>query len=485
MKSMKYFLGIFFSIVTVAEIFAQDGLSKKAIEPFSTLEVNGSLIIFISQASENSISGTDETLRNLNYEISNGKLKISQGGNSANTSVYLSANNLEKILVNGISDIRSSNTITTESLELIVSGASKANILFEGKKLKVDASGASEIRAGGACEILNLELSGASSFKAYKLKSGITNLEVTGNSEANLNGEGSDLTGEVSGVSKLSYSGEPIKISVEATGLGKIIKSNGLEIEASDTTKLSFGRNKVIIYQNKGEIEADLNIDGHNKEIPKPKKGNYYFLPFIWSGFELGINGYLNNQNSLGLADSISGFDLNYANAFVVNINPYEAHLKLIKDFLHLTTGVGFEINNYRFNSNMRMLPNTRPLETILDDSLSYRRNKLTTLYLNAPLYLSMSFGKKNDRKFTFSPGITAGWLIRSYQKRIIDEDGGKNKVRTRDDFNLQPFRFNASLRLTYGDFTMFANYSLNELFYAGRGPELYPFSVGVQLVGF
>lgn len=483
MKSMKYFLGIFFSIVTVAEIFAQDGLSKRAIEPFSAIEVNGSLIIFISQASENSISGTDETLRNLNYEISNGKLKISQGGNSANTSVYLNASNLEKIIVNGISDIRSSNTITTESLELIVSGASKANILFEGKKLKVDASGASEIRAGGACEILNLELSGASSFKAYKLKTGITNVEVTGNSEANLNGEGADLTGEVSGVSKLSYSGEPIKINVEAIGLGKIIKSNGLEIEASDTTKLSFGRNKVIIYQNKGEIEADLNIDGHNKEIPKPKKQGYFYSPSIWSGFELGINGYLNNQNSLGLADSLRGFDLNYANAFVVNINPYEAHLRIINNRLFLTTGFGFEINNYRFNSKMRMIPDTRPLQTVLEDSSNYKRNKLTTMYLNVPLYMSISLGN-NKQRFTISPGVTAGWLIRSYQKRILDDDG-KNKIRTRDDFNLQPFRFNASLRLNYRDVTVFANYSLNELFYAGRGPELYPFSVGVQLVGF
>jgi hypothetical protein len=486
MKAYKLLFCVVLAIVTVAEILAQDGLTKRTIEDFNTLEVNDGLVVFITQGSENSISAKEEILNKINYSISNNKLKISQGGGNSNTMIYLSVNNLTKIIANGIAEVKSSNTITSGNLDLKVTGASKANILYEGEKLIIDGSGASDIKAGGQCNELDVELSGASSLKAYKLNFNSGNVDISGSSSANLNANESDLNGKVTGVSSLYYTGEPKALNVLSSGISKIIKSNGLDIEAGDTTKLSFGKKKVIIFDKDEEIEIDMEIDGHNKDVPKSNKKKSMAYQSIWSGFEMGINGYLNENNSLGLADNISGFDLQYNKSIVVNLNFYEKRINLIKDNICLVTGLGSEINNYRFNSNMRMLPNTRPLETVLEDSLSYNKNKLTTLYLNAPLYLSFRTNKmKNGKQFSVSPGITAGWLVRSYQKRVIDDDGGKNKVRTRDDFNLQPFRFNASLRVSYGSFTAFANYSLNEMFYAGRGPELYPFSVGIQLINF
>ena len=42
-----------------------------------------------------------------------------------------------------------------------------------------------------------------------------------------------------------------------------------------------------------------------------------------------------------------------------------------------------------------------------------------------------------------------------------------------------------ATVRGGVGWFNLFATYSLTPLFESGRGPELYPFTVGVTLLGF
>jgi hypothetical protein len=43
----------------------------------------------------------------------------------------------------------------------------------------------------------------------------------------------------------------------------------------------------------------------------------------------------------------------------------------------------------------------------------------------------------------------------------------------------------NASVRVGYGNFLLFANYSLTEFFRKDLGPGLIPFSVGCRIVGF
>ena len=49
----------------------------------------------------------------------------------------------------------------------------------------------------------------------------------------------------------------------------------------------------------------------------------------------------------------------------------------------------------------------------------------------------------------------------------------------------LKRFRVSLTARAGVGWFNVFATYSLTPLFESGSGPELYPFSVGVTLVGF
>ena len=46
----------------------------------------------------------------------------------------------------------------------------------------------------------------------------------------------------------------------------------------------------------------------------------------------------------------------------------------------------------------------------------------------------------------------------------------------------MNDFRFNAVARVGYGDFTLFAAYSLTPMFDKDDGPEIYPFTVGISM---
>ncbi len=55
-----------------------------------------------------------------------------------------------------------------------------------------------------------------------------------------------------------------------------------------------------------------------------------------------------------------------------------------------------------------------------------------------------------------------------------------KNKIKGR--YNLNPYQLNATARIGYKDFGVFANYSLLPLFETGLAEEAYPLTAGVSL---
>jgi hypothetical protein len=58
-------------------------------------------------------------------------------------------------------------------------------------------------------------------------------------------------------------------------------------------------------------------------------------------------------------------------------------------------------------------------------------------------------------------------------------------KEKNYDDWFLQPFKFDASVRIGWNFLNFFATYSLNTMFRQEKGPELYPWSAGISLVCF
>ena len=57
------------------------------------------------------------------------------------------------------------------------------------------------------------------------------------------------------------------------------------------------------------------------------------------------------------------------------------------------------------------------------------------------------------------------------------------SKVKDFDDFYMNPFKWDATVRIGWGFINLFATYSVNTMFKKDKGPELYPWTVGITFV--
>ncbi len=109
-----------------------------------------------------------------------------------------------------------------------------------------------------------------------------------------------------------------------------------------------------------------------------------------------------------------------------------------------------------------------------------------------------------------FAAGVVVGWRVRTHTKiyyndanttfNLRDPETGnllpislqspansnRNIVKDYDSFHMRPFKLDAGIRAGWGGIVnLYANYSLTSLFIKDKGPELYPFSVGIALTSW
>ena len=175
-----------------------------------------------------------------------------------------------------------------------------------------------------------------------------------------------------------------------------------------------------------------------------------------------------------------------------------------------MVTGLGLEWHNYRFSKNTRLNGDSSNLIGYLDKGISIRKSKLTTLYLNVPVLFEFQTNSRHKKNsFHVGAGMVVGARLSSHTKKYYDERNKEfeitrynlateqyeteytaispdySKAKDFDDFHLQPFKFDATVRIGWGFINLFATYSINQMFKDGKGPELYPWTIGITFVNF
>jgi hypothetical protein len=117
------------------------------------------------------------------------------------------------------------------------------------------------------------------------------------------------------------------------------------------------------------------------------------------------------------------------------------------------------------------------------NDSIDFTKNKLKSTWVKAPLMLEFNTSKDEDKSFHIGVGAEFGYnIFRNRQKQEFMMFGDEQKRKTKDDYNLNPFRCSLVARVGFGKYTVFANYGLSEVFKSGQGPKVYPFSAGINI---
>lgn len=249
-----------------------------------------------------------------------------------------------------------------------------------------------------------------------------------------------------------------------------------------DTTRVKVGSTIIMIIENESDsLNDDFDPrDGHRG------KDSYDSNDFAnWAGFSIGINGLVNRDRSMNLPDEYDYMDIDYTKSLNVNLNIMEKRFEIGTKHIGITTGLGFEFSRYEFKNNTMLLSNSDSTWGRIDSIPTYDKNFLKTTYLQVPLLLDFTTASMESKSVSLAAGIVGGYRIGTKMKVKYHTDGSKYKDRVKDDFNVNPFKLAATARLSLGNTTLFATYSLTSLFEKGKGPEAYPVSVGLSIIPF
>jgi hypothetical protein len=253
-------------------------------------------------------------------------------------------------------------------------------------------------------------------------------------------------------------------------------------IEGKDTTSISLGRREIRIIEKDGHTSVRVHERDENHHSPFTRRQRFRGN---WRGLEIGLNNYLNKDFSTSLGSQNEYMELRTGKSFNVNLNFLQYDFRVAGDNFGLVTGMGFEFNDYRFTNNYNITKFDREIVPVSFEQ-PLEKTKLSTVYLTVPLLVE--FQTQHRRRWNrvyFSAGVIGGLNLGAHTKVVYRENSRKQKDKVRDDFYLSPFRYGLTFRTGYRAMNIFANYYPTPLFQTGKGPELYPVSVGFSLLGF
>ncbi len=148
--------------------------------------------------------------------------------------------------------------------------------------------------------------------------------------------------------------------------------------------------------------------------------------------------------------------------------------------------GIGLGLSVHNLYWNYRYQGDSLSFQFVkIEDTLGYKRSKVTTPYLEVP----MEFRWKSKSKFTVAAGFKVGMLLRGHSKWVGDDylfhSGNTIKTSVKGIRNLEKFTYGPTVRFGYKWINVNAYYSLSKLFQSGTGVDLYPVSVGIVLMPF
>jgi hypothetical protein len=192
-----------------------------------------------------------------------------------------------------------------------------------------------------------------------------------------------------------------------------------------------------------------------------------------------------------------------------VNINPFELNLNLVKKHFGLTSGLGFSVNNYYFSNSTLLSHDSAALSAynIIDKSgeaAGMKVNKLTVMWVTLPVLFEFQTNSGvRWNSFHISAGVIGGVRVCSYTKQRFSTrnttyyltDNSNNMIgsvdvderwsRTHNQFYLNPFKLDGTVRIGWSFLNLFATYSITPMFQKNKGPELYPWTMGITLAGW
>jgi len=473
-------------------IFAQaekklNKVSVRNLSNFNSIEVSDALSIDIKNGDTHSLQieyseGLEEYIKS---EVEGSVLKISTDKKvkqPKQLKLTLTAPEIAFIKLSGSSEIKSKDTLRSDNLDIKLSDAANANLIINVQTLNTQITGAGNLSLSGYATNHISSITGAGDLKAFNLVSEKINLNVSGAGDAQVNAT-KELHVKVSGTGDVIYVNEPENLIAEVTGLGEV-KRRSLEVN-SDTTRLRLGDIKIVIIDeskakgSKENKESEKSLSDSQTNKKKHQKIGH------WAGLDFGVNAFTTYDYSLKMAPFNQHLELDMGRCFNLAFNFAQWELPIVKNHVSIVSGLGLEWQKYTFKNNTTILPDKNKHIGFIDTLISYDYSLFKTSWLNVPLLLALNSNKNLKKSFHIAAGVVLGYNYTQKSKTRYKIEGGDFENVTKGDFALETFKHAATVRLGYGKINVFATYQLNNMFKKGAGPELFPVTAGITLIGF
>lgn len=221
------------------------------------------------------------------------------------------------------------------------------------------------------------------------------------------------------------------------------------------------------------------------QETPAPEKKNEKVVLSSRSNDHLMVQ--LGYTGWAGIPDTINKKGLSKSlNIYFMFDFPFKSSPKM-----SIGVGAGIGSDHIGFTkTNLGIKENTSSIHfTNVPDTNHYKKTKLATVYLEAPVELRFSANPETGKGVKAALGVKVGTLLNAHTRNTKLEDKSGNllndyvmKESSKRFFNKT--RISGTARLGYGHFTLYGSYQLTPLFKDGSGPEVRPFSIGITLSG-
>ncbi len=142
----------------------------------------------------------------------------------------------------------------------------------------------------------------------------------------------------------------------------------------------------------------------------------------------------------------------------------------------------GLSLGTHNLKNNTLLTPDTNGISTfkLIPDSVSYKKSKLALTYWDIPL--EVKYQSKNG--ILIGLGFKYGFLLKAQTKYKGDNPATEaaDMLTTKQSGlpNFESNRYGVTFRAGYKKVSLFGYYSLSRVFTPGRGPEMFPISVGI-----
>ncbi len=228
LAAMAFLVLLLNSCTTIA---AQSGRYSESrdVAEFKAVITGGSEDLFVMQGSTQSvrIEGDEADVKDIETYVRGGVLYIEHKDrwfrSRDQVRVYVTMREIRGLKLAGSGNIIGETPITTDELELGISGSGNIKLDVTANEINSGISGSGNIRLSGKTTDHNFKISGSGDVNTLDLKAENCVIQISGAGDAKVN-VAKRLDVKVSGSGSIRYTGDPDKVNSNVSGSGSVQK---------------------------------------------------------------------------------------------------------------------------------------------------------------------------------------------------------------------------------------------------------------------